>query len=153
MNISYEVMTAAHYDGVRALWDETTEVSTNSTDDSREGIEKYLLRNPATSYVALCEGRVVGAILAGHDGRRGFIQHLAVLPNFRRQGIAAMLVELSMKALDADGIPKVALLAFTKNDKANAFWDKMGFTVRSDVYYRNKAIREIAYRENPFRHE
>ena len=153
MNIEYKVMTTSDYDGVYELWMKTPGMGINSTDDSREGIEKYIKRNPTTSFVALAYGNIVGAILAGHDGRRGFIQHIAVLPEFRKQGIASALVERAMNALGEEGIHKVALLAFKKNELGNSFWDKMEFKVREDVYYRNKNIHELEYRANPYRNE
>lgn len=153
MNIEYKVMTAIDYDGVYELWTNTPGMGINTTDDSREGVEKYIKRNPTTSFVALAEGKIVGAILAGHDGRRGFIQHLAVLPDYRRYGIASSLVDRAMDALEKEGIHKVALLAFKKNELGNGFWDKMKFTVREDVYYRNKSIHELDYGENPYRSE
>lgn len=153
MNINYKVMTTSDYDGVYELWTNTPGMGINSTDDSREGVEKYIKRNPATSFVALVEGKIVGAILAGHDGRRGFIQHLAVLPEFRKHGIASTLVERAMNALEKEGIHKVALLAFKKNELGNSFWDKMDFIVREDVFYRNKNIHQLEYRANPYRNE
>ena len=153
MNAEYKVMTASDYDGVYELWTNTPGMGINSTDDSREGVEKYIKRNPTTSFVALVEGKIVGVILAGHDGRRGFIQHLAVLPEFRKHGIASVLVGRAMNALEEEGIHKVALLAFKKNELGNAFWDKMEFKVREDVYYRNKNIHELEYRANPYRNE
>lgn len=153
MEIEYRVMTAKDFDGVQKLWQNVPEISTNSTDDGREGIEKYLKRNPTTSFIAVSDGMIVGAILAGHDGRRGFIQHLAVLCDYRKKGIAAQLTRNAIEALEAESIIKTALLAFRKNDNANAFWEKMGFTVRNDVYYRNRSIGELEYRDNPFRDE
>lgn len=153
MNIEYKVMTVNDYEGVYELWTNTPGMGINSTDDSREGIEKYIKRNPTTSFVALAGGKIVGAILAGHDGRRGFIQHLAVLPDFRKRGIASALVDRAMNALEGEGIHKVALLAFKKNELGNGFWDKMEFKVREDVYYRNKNIHELEYRANPYRKE
>lgn len=153
MNIEYKVMTESDYDGVYELWMNTPGMGINSTDDSREGVEKYIKRNPTTSFVALVEGKVVGAILAGHDGRRGFIQHIAVLSEFRKHGIASILVDRAMNALEEEGIHKVALLAFKKNELGNSFWDKMEFIVREDVYYRNKSIHELEYRANPYRNE
>lgn len=153
MNIEYKVMTASDYDGVYDLWLNTPGMGINSTDDSREGIEKYIKRNPTTSFVAIVEGKIVGAILAGHDGRRGFIQHIAVLQEYRKHGIASVLVDKAMKALEAEGIHKTALLAFKKNELGNAFWDKMEFIIREDVYYRNKSIHELEYRANPYRNE
>lgn len=153
MVIEYKVMTVEDYDGVYDLWMNIPSMGINSTDDSREGIEKYIKRNPTTSFVAMNNGKIVGAILAGHDGRRGFIQHMAVLPEFRKQGIASELLEQSMNALEKEGIHKVALLAFKKNELGNSFWDNQKFIIREDVYYRNKSIHDLEYRENPYRNE
>ena len=115
----------------------------NDKDDSPEGIEKYLKRNPATSFVATCDGKVVGVILCGHDGRRGIIQHACVSPDYRRLGIGNKLVELALGALKDEGINKVLLVAFKKNEGGNAFWEAQGFTIREDLNYRNKALTEL----------
>ena len=115
----------------------------NDKDDSPEGIEKYLKRNPTTSYVATCDGKVVGVILCGHDGRRGIIQHACVSPDYRRLGIGNKLVELALGALKEEGINKVLLVAFKKNEGGNAFWEAQGFTLREDLNYRNKALTEL----------
>ena len=115
----------------------------NDKDDSPEGIEKYLKRNPATSFVATCDGKVVGVILCGHDGRRGIIQHACVSPDYRRLGIGNKLVELALGALKEEGINKVLLVAFKKNEGGNAFWEAQGFTLREDLNYRNKALTEL----------
>ena len=115
----------------------------NDKDDSPEGIEKYLKRNPTTSFVATCDGKVVGVILCGHDGRRGIIQHACVSPDYRRLGIGNKLVELALGALKEEGINKVLLVAFKKNEGGNAFWEAQGFTLREDLNYRNKALTEL----------
>lgn len=137
------VMTAADYDEVYSLWLSTPGMGLNTTDDSREGIEKYLRRNPATSFVAEEGGRIVGAILSGHDGRRGFIHHTAVLPEHRHKGIARALVGHVMDAMEREGIHKVNLVVFKHNEAGNGFWEKMGFTRREDLNYRNKMIHEL----------
>ncbi|MBR6385505.1 MAG: GNAT family N-acetyltransferase [Ruminococcus sp.] len=147
------VMTIDDYDGIAELWEESGENGTNTTDDSREGIDKYLKRNPKTSFVALDNGKVVGMIMAGHDGRRGFIQHMLVSSEYRRQGIGRGLVESAMNALDNEGINKVALLVFNNNKQGNKFWERMGFTLREDIFYRNKNIHELYYKPNKFQHE
>ncbi|MBR1797208.1 MAG: GNAT family N-acetyltransferase [Clostridiales bacterium] len=115
----------------------------NDKDDSKEGIDKYLKRNPSTSFVAACDGKVVGVILCGHDGRRGIIQHTCVSPDFRRLGIGNKLVELALEALKKEGINKVLLVAFKKNEAGNRFWEAQGFTLRDDLNYRNKALTEL----------
>ena len=137
------VMTPDDYDSVYDLWFNTPGMGLNSTDDSRTGIEKYLRRNPTTSFVAECDGHIVGVIMAGHDGRRGYIYHTAVLPAYRNRGIARSLVEHTMAALEQEGITKAALVAFSQNDLGNGFWERIGFTCRDDLVYRNKNIRTL----------
>ena len=141
--INYRVMTADDYDAVYRVWYSTPGMGLNTVDDSREGIEKYLKRNPTTCFIALCEDTVIGVILSGHDGRRGYIYHTAVLPEYRGNGIAKQLVNLTMAALEEEGIHKVALVAFEQNEIGNAFWEHIGFTAREDLVYRNKNIHEL----------
>lgn len=131
------------YDKVYALWLSCPGMGLNNLDDSREGIAKYLARNPDTCFVAVDQGCIVGAILTGHDGRRGYISHTAVSPACQRQGIGRQLVEAALKALEEQGIHKVNLVAFSYNEKGNAFWEAMGFTVRSDLIYRNRALTDM----------
>lgn len=136
-------MTAGDYDGVYDLWMNTPGMGLNTTDDSREGISKYLKRNPSTCYVAVDKDKIVGAILAGHDGRRGYIYHTAVLPDCQKHGIARALVEKSMDALEKEGIHKAALVAFERNEAGNGFWEHIGFSAREDLVYRNKNIHDL----------
>ena len=139
----FRVMTIDDYDKVYELWMSCKNMGFNNLDDSREGIEKYLKRNPSTCFIAEQEGSVVGVILSGHDGRRGFIHHMAVSESCRRQGIASVLLEQALDALKKEGINKVALLVFNRNEAGNAFWERQGFTSREDVTYRNRALTEI----------
>lgn len=140
--MEYRLMTIEDYEEAYSLWILCGN-GLNDRDDSREGIEKYLKRNPATSFVAVCENKVVGVILCGHDGRRGIIQHACVSPDFRRLGIGSKLVSLAMEALKAEGINKVLLVAFKKNAGGNAFWEEEGFTLRDDLNYRNKTLTDL----------
>lgn len=138
--VTIRVMTIGDYSKIFDLWTAEHGVPVNPADDSREGIAKYLKRNPSTSFVAECEGKIIGTIMAGHDGRRGFFHHVFVSPLFRGQGIGRKLVDNATAALEKEGINKVALVAFTDNKTGNEFWEKIGFTVRQDLYYRNKLI-------------
>ena len=140
--ITYRLMTIDDYQQAYDLWIECGN-GLNNKDDSKEGIDKYLKRNPKTSFVAVCEQKVVGVILCGHDGRRGIIQHACVSPDHRREGIGQKLVELSLEALKEEGITKVLLVVFKKNLGGNAFWESQGFTLREDLNYRNKALAEM----------
>lgn len=131
------------YDSVYALWLSCPGMGLNDLDDSREGIARYLARNPDTCFVAVERGRIVGAILAGQDGRRGYISHTAVSPDRQRQGIGRQMVETALAALKAQGIHKVNLVVFARNENGNAFWEKMGFTQRPDLVYRNRALADM----------
>jgi len=135
-------MTMADYDNVVSLWKGTSGMGLNSLDDSREGIQKYLDRNPRTCLVAKEKERLLGVLLSGHDGRRGFIYHTAVAEAARRRGIGSALVTSAIEALKKEGICKVALVVFKANETGNIFWRKMGFDGREDLVYRNKVITE-----------
>ena len=131
------------YDSVYALWLSCPGMGLNNLDDSREGITKYLARNPDTCFVAVEDGRIIGSILTGHDGRRGYISHTAVSPSHQRQGIGKQLVEVALDALKQQDINKVNLVVFARNEKGNAFWEKMGFTQRPDIIYRNCTLVDM----------
>lgn len=137
------LMTHRDYEEVYQLWMSCAGMGLNNLDDSREGIAGFLKRNPDTCFVAVISDQIVGAILVGSDGRRGYIYHTAVHPDYRRMGIAGKLVEHALNALEQIGIHKVALVVFERNENGNIFWEKMGFTVREDLVYRNKNIAEM----------
>lgn len=136
-------MVIDDYDEVYALWTSCAGMGLNDLDDSKEGIDRFLKRNPDTCLVAECDNQIVGAIIVGNDGRRGYIYHTAVAPQYRKQGIARQLVETAIQELKQCGINKVALVVFNKNENGNAFWEKLGFTAREDLTYRNKALTEM----------
>ena len=140
--MTVETMTMEHYESVYALWISTPGMGLNNLDDSREGIGKYLDRNPRTCFVALEQGRVIGVILSGHDGRRGFIYHTAVAVSERGKGVGTALVDRAVEALRAEGINKVALVVYENNATGNGFWEALGFDRRTDLAYRNKVIAE-----------
>ena len=142
MEITKRLVTIEDYDDMLALWNSTEQSkrALNPVDDSREGIERYLRRNPSTCFGAFANDRLVGVILTGHDGRRAIIHHMCVHPDFRRQGIAGELVKLAEEALKAEGIQKIFGLVFKDNDAANAFWENQGYTLRTNLNYRNKSL-------------
>lgn len=136
-------MAISDYDNVYALWMSCKNMGFNNLDDSREGIEKFLKRNPDTSFVSEENGILTGVILAGNDGRRGYIYHMSVGEAYRRQGIGTKLVDACLLALEKEGIHKVALLVFKYNETGNAFWEKQGFSLREDIAYRNRTLCEM----------
>ena len=135
-------MTIEDYDGLYALWMTIKGFGICSVDDSREGVEIFLKRNPDTSVVAIADGQIVGGILCGHDGRRGCLYHVCVREDYRRLGIGKAMVVYCMNALKAEKINKVSLIAFTKNDVGNAFWNTIGWTKRLDLNYYDFTLNE-----------
>ncbi len=135
-------MTIEDYDGVHALWMKIHGFGIRSIDDSREGIERFLKRNPSTSVVAVEDGKIVGSILCGHDGRRGCLYHVCVDEAYRMRGIGKSMVVMAMEALRAEEINKVSLIAFAKNDIGNAFWKEIGWTRREDLNYYEFTLNE-----------
>lgn len=136
------VMTMEDYDGVKALWMKIKGFGIRSIDDSREGVERFLKRNPTTSVVAVEDGKIVGSILCGHDGRRGCLYHVCVDEEYRMRGIGKSMVVKAMEALKEEQINKVSLIAFTKNDIGNAFWKEIGWTKREDLNYYEFTLNE-----------
>ena len=136
-------MVEEDYDQVYQLWLSCAGMGLNDLDDSKEGIARFLQRNPQTCLVAVENQTIIGAILAGSDGRRAYIYHTAVHPNYRRRGIARQLVETVLTVLDELKIHKVALVVFKRNTEGNRFWEKLGFSVREDLIYRNQARTEM----------
>ena len=137
------VMTEKDYASVYQLWVSCAGMGLNNLDDSEEGIARFLKRNPEICLVALENNSLIGAILVGTDGRRAYIYHTAVHPYFRRKGVGKALVEQALSAVKKLGIHKVSLVGFEKNQQANLFWEKMGFSARNDRLYQNQERTEM----------
>ncbi len=128
-------MELTDYNDVYALWKKIKGFAIRSIDDSQMGVARFLRRNPHTSVVAVEDDHIVGAILCGHDGRRGCLYHVCVDPQYRLRGIGTEMVVFAMQALQKEEISKVSLIAFSQNDIGNAFWNKIGWTKREDLNY------------------
>lgn len=133
-------MTIADYDGVIALWRATEGLGLGESDE-REAIGAYLDRNPEMSFVALSREQIIGAVLCGHDGRRGYLHHLAVTPPWRHRGIGRALVEASLARVKAAGLPKCNLFLFGHNATGRAFWLKHGWSAREDLVLVQKTLK------------
>ena len=142
MEVTVRSMTTEDYPAVKALWQSIRGFGIRSIDDSEEGVGRFLARNPGISVVAEQDGAIVGAILCGHDGRRGCLYHVCVKDGSRRQGIGKAMVVFCMEALKKERINKVSLIAFTKNDVGNAFWKEIGWTGRRDLNYYDFVLNE-----------
>jgi len=125
-------MTPTDYDAVLALMQSTPGISLRDA-DARDATERYLARNPGLSFVAEREGRLIGCVMCGHDGRRGYLQHLLVLPDSRRQGIAQALVQRCLNELEHLGIHKCHLDVFKSNTGGARFWQGRGWQLRTDI--------------------
>lgn len=142
MKILVREMTLDDYDGVYKLWMSIQGFGIRSIDDSREGVARFLKRNPTTSVVAEQNGRIVGAILCGHDGRTGCFYHVCVAKDYRQHGVGHRMAHFAMRALQEEGVNKVSLIAFKNNDLGNAFWRNVGWTERSDINYYDFVLNE-----------
>lgn len=136
------IMTIEDYEGVYALWKKIKGFGIRSIDDSKEGVARFLKRNPDDKCRGEKDGRIVGSILCGHDGRRGCLYHVCVDEDYRRHGIGKRMVVFAMKALKEEKINKVSLIAFTENDIGNAFWNTIGWTERLDLNYYDFTLNE-----------
>ncbi|MBQ0051652.1 MAG: GNAT family N-acetyltransferase [Treponema sp.] len=133
------------YPSLMELWNSVgmSKRALNSIDDSHEGIERYLKRNPETCFKSVDEsGNLLGVILSGHDGRRGLVHHLCVNPMYQHRGIGTALVKKAEEALQKEGIQKIFLLVYNDNEKGNKFWEKQGYSVRTNIVYRNKSLNK-----------
>ena len=133
-------MKDTDYAGAYALWNGTKGMGMRSLDDSEEGVVRFLRRNPSTCFVAELDGKIIGTILCGHDGRRGYIYHLAVDVSARRRGMGGALADAALQALRAEGINKAALVVFCTNQTGADFWRARGFERRDDLYYFNRSL-------------
>jgi N-acetylglutamate synthase len=135
-------MREEDYEEVHNLWMTIQGFGIRSLDDSREDVDRFIARNPETSVVAVLEGKIVGSILCGSDGRQGTLYHVCVAGEYRRLGIGRQMVGYCMRALREMGINKVSLVAFTRNQVGNAFWRGIGWKRREDFYYYDFILNE-----------
>jgi len=126
-------MVEADIAGAMAFWRSFDGVQLNEGDDA-EGLVVFLRRNPGLSFVAWDGERMIGAVLAGHDGRRGFLYHLAVDAEFRGRGIGSELVARTLTSLRQVGIVKCHVMVFRNNDGGNAFWSQLRWRRRDDLF-------------------
>lgn len=126
-------MTSGDYEKVYELWTGIKGFALRSFDDSREGVDRFLKRNPDTSVVAEEDGRIIGTILSGHDGRQASFYHVCVASDYRGRGVGHEMVSEAVLRLKKEGINKVSLIAFCSNEVGNKFWQDLGFTLRKDA--------------------
>lgn len=135
MEYILRTMTIEDYNDVYDLWLTIHGFGMRSIDDSYEGVDRFIKRNPQTSVVAVADDKIVGSILCGHDGRRGCFYHVCVKEEYRKHGIGKAMAVECMRRLQAEGVNKVNLLAFKSNEVGNAFWNSTNWTKRDDINY------------------
>ena len=144
--IAIKDLTLGDYDQVINLWSSAEGVGLSAADD-KMNIARYLERNPGLSFIALDSGQLIGAVLCGHDGRRGYIHHLTVAQSHRHQGIGKALVDRCLTALMAAGIDKCHLFVFTKNRDAKVFWQRVGWSHRTDLVVMSSYTHDFKQQE------
>ncbi len=130
------------FDEAISLWRLTEGIGLGDS-DTRQGIASFLERNPGTSFVAILDGRLVGAVLCGHDGRRGYLHHLAVETSCRGKGIGKALVESCLSALDERGIRKCNIFVYSRNRQAREFWQYHNWKPRTDLEVLQKLTNDV----------
>ena len=136
------VMKAEDYDKLYELWMTIKGFGIRSIDDSREGVARFLKRYPTTSMTAWDGDTLIGAILCGHDGRRGCLYHVCVHEDYRKNGIGKAMAVACMRALQEEKITKVSLIAFKSNELGNHFWKDAGWCFREDLNYYDFTLNE-----------
>lgn len=140
MKLDIRAMAVSDYAEVLALWRSCEGIGLNESDDA-PNVAAFLARNPGMSAVARdASGCVVGAVLCGHDGRRGYLHHLAVAGDKRRSGVAAALLERCNASLAAAGIPKCNIFLYHDNAPGEAFWRHAGWNPRRDLVVMQKPV-------------
>jgi putative acetyltransferase len=125
-------MTINDHPMAMSLWRDTPGIDLSAADE-RDSMAAYLLRNPGLSQCASIDGSLIGTVLAGHDGRRGYLHHLCVHDKFRHLGVGRQLVASALTALQGIGLDKAHAFLFTDNDEGRKFWERIGWTWRTDI--------------------
>jgi len=129
-------MSIDDYEEIYHLWSETSGLTVRTVDDSKDGILRFIKRNPHNNFVCKIDGKIIGCVLCGHDGRKGFIYHTVVDTNHRGKGIGKKLVQHAINSLKDENITKIGVLVNADNEIGNNFWDSLGFDLSSDLNYR-----------------
>ncbi|ACU88996.1 GNAT family N-acetyltransferase [Desulfomicrobium baculatum] len=131
-HIRISPMSINDHAAAMALWQDTPGIGLSAADGA-EAMQSYLERNPGLSQCAWANGLLIGTVLAGHDGRRGYLHHLCVHDDFRHRGVGRQLIGRALEVLDALGLEKAHAFLFTDNESGRRFWDRIGWTWRTDI--------------------
>jgi len=141
MNIVIREMKIDDYDSIRGVWESIPGLKLEEA-DSRTGIEKYLTLNPNLSYVAISEDKIIGTVLCGQDGRRGYLQHLCVVDKYRNRGVGSKLLDAAIEQFNVLGLHEIRIFVFKNNEVGNRYWARKGWIVRNDIYVRSLKLEK-----------
>ncbi len=138
-----ERMKIEDYDEIHQIWSNSTGITLRKIDDSKEGIARFLKRNPCNNFVCRFKEKIVGGILSGHDGRKGFIYHAVIIESHRHRGIGKRLVKAVVKSFEEENITKIGVFVNSDNPSGISFWDSLGFEGQSDLNYRILPLNKL----------
>jgi ribosomal protein S18 acetylase RimI-like enzyme len=141
-NYKVRTMVSSDYDEVYKLWYSIKSFAIRQIDDSRDGIVKFLKRNKTTCVVAVCDGKIIGSILCGHDGREACFYHVCVREDMRNHGVATHMVNYIIDKLNKLNINKIRLVAFKENKLGNKFWKDIGFAQNKNINIYEKTLNK-----------
>lgn len=128
-------MIPEDYSAIKILWENTPGLKLEKA-DSKDGITRYLVRNPNLSFVAEIDGQIIGTVLCGEDGRRGYLQHLCVENKHRHNGIAKMLLAKAIEQFSSLQLYEIRIFVLKSNNIGTQFWSKLGWELRKDILVR-----------------
>jgi N-acetylglutamate synthase len=138
--LDISVMTIKDYQEAYDLWKISEGIGLSDA-DTRQAIQRYLNRNSGMSFVARVDGKLVGAVLSGTDGRRGYLHHLAVAKSYRKLGVGRQLVDHCMAAQEKAGITRCHIFVYRENKSGKIFWEQTGWFERNDLQIMSHDIK------------
>ena len=142
MHYSICAMDIKHYEQALELWQSLPGLGLSGADE-KDQIHGFLRKNPTTCFVAQKENRLIGTILGGSDGRRGYIYHLAVNSSEQNKGIGKKLVDTCLSELKKNGIQKCHIFVISDNEEGIAFWENVGWQLRGDILIMSKNLKNL----------
>lgn len=139
--ITFREMHITDYEAVYGLWKNTPGLGLSRA-DSQGSMDLFFTQNPGLSLVAEKEGQIIGTILCGQDGRRGYLYHLTIRKEERRMGLGRRLIDRALERLKALGINKCHLFVFRENQEGIDFWKGLGWEERLDIQVMSKGLED-----------
>ncbi len=141
MNVQIRPMKPEDYDAVIALWRRAGLPFEPHGRDSRAALAQQIRSSGHLMFVAEADGQIIGTVFGSYDGRKGWINRLAVDPRYRRQGLAQQLIKRAEEALAREGLIIVAALVEAPNEPSLELFRKLGYEERRDIVYFRKFLR------------